>query len=68
VWRTEEDFYAVKALAQLGLSDYAIAARTGIDRSTVNRWRHREQPPRHRLPADPWRVHDPSAYSSSVVI
>jgi hypothetical protein len=60
--RTEEDFYLVKELAELGLSDYKIAALTSIDRSTVNRWRHRELPPSHPAPAEPWRVTDPAKY------
>lgn len=38
-------FYCVKELAALGLSDYRIAERTGVKRSTVQRWRHRGLPP-----------------------
>ncbi len=60
--RPEEEFHAVKALVELGLSDYKIAARTGIDRSTVNRWRHRERPPGRHVAVPTWYVADPSAY------
>jgi transcriptional regulator with XRE-family HTH domain len=63
--RTDDDFYRVKALVGLGLSDYKIAERTGVDRSTVLRWRKREHPPYAHLPsADAeWNVPDPDAYS-----
>jgi hypothetical protein len=61
--RTEHDFYWVRALAGTGLSDYEIAARTGINRSTIQRWRHRDRPPRARVgPTDDWTVRDGMAY------
>ncbi|MFL5823300.1 MAG: helix-turn-helix domain-containing protein [Solirubrobacteraceae bacterium] len=63
--RTEDNFHSVKALAEMGLSDYQIAARTGVNRSTVQRWRHRDHPPYARLgvsDADAWRVEEPAAY------
>jgi transposase len=44
-----ERYFSVKALARLGLSDYDIAERTGVSRSTVQRWRHRELPPARAL-------------------
>jgi hypothetical protein len=62
VERTNEHFYWVKELAAMGMSDYKIAARTGVNRSTVQRWRHRELPPLARLVAR-WDVPDPVAYS-----
>jgi len=45
----EEAFWAVKRLVEAGLSDYAIARRTGVNRSTVLRWRHRKDPPQGRV-------------------
>ncbi len=37
----------VRSLIKLGISDYEIARRTGVGRSTVYRWRH------HGIPAPP---------------
>ena len=37
----ERSIYVAAELASEGLSDYSIAARTGIARSTVHRWRRR---------------------------
>jgi hypothetical protein len=62
--RTEDNFYWVKELARMGMSDYKIAARTGVNRSTVLRWRRRAHPP-HSYPRDDpvdWKIEDPSAY------
>ena len=59
---TTERFCRVQELAAVGMSDYKIAARTGINRSTVQRWRHRELPPFAHI-TDPWDVSDPVAYS-----
>lgn len=39
------DYDAVKRLASVGLSDYAIASTLGLSRSTVQRWRRLEKPP-----------------------
>lgn len=64
--RTEAEFRNVKALSEAGLSDYEIAAVTGVSRPTVQRWRHRAAPPGARTaPSDPaaWRVPDPAQYS-----
>src|SRR5947209_7208526 len=62
---TEHDFMVVKHLAALGLSDYEVAARTGVPRATVVRWRRRDRPPhpgRAHLSGSDWRVLDPAAY------
>ena len=48
-------------LAAEGLSDYSIAARTGISRSTVHRWRRRGWATGERHLA-PWRVPEPERY------
>jgi hypothetical protein len=63
--RTEDQFRSVKRLAGLGLSDYKIAQRTGIPRSTVLRWRHRHERPyagRGRDEMAKWTIADPLAY------
>jgi hypothetical protein len=39
-----EEFQRVKQLATAGLSDYRIAALTGVPRGTVQRWRQRGKP------------------------
>lgn len=65
MWRTEEQFELVKQLAVQGLSDYKIAAATGVPRGTVLRWRHREDPPHAHLSAvaaSKWRVVEAVAY------
>ena len=59
---TTDRFYWVQELAAMGMSDYKIAARTGVNRSTVQRWRHRELPPFTRI-TERWHVPDPVAYS-----
>jgi hypothetical protein len=66
MWRTEGEFHWVKHLVDVGLSDYKIAARTGIPRATVFRWRRRKNPPQAHLPpvaASDWNVPNASAYS-----
>jgi hypothetical protein len=63
--RTEAEFREVKRLAGTGLSDYKIAALTGVSRSTALRWRNLDSPPRSRVRiqrAANWRVPDPFAY------
>jgi hypothetical protein len=63
---TDEQFRRVKALAEMGLSDYQVAARTGIPRSTVLRWRRRDLPPGARLGSvqgSAWKVEASDAYS-----
>src|SRR5438874_310691 len=65
LWRTDEEFERVKRFAGQGLSDYKIAALTGIPRATVLRWRRREAPPHAKLPplrAADWLVSDPAPY------
>lgn len=42
--KSEESRNAVRALLGSGLSDYEIARRTGVGRSTVQTWRHRGFP------------------------
>jgi hypothetical protein len=42
--RTDDRFHLVKRLADAGLSDYKIAALTGVKRAIVWRWRHRAHP------------------------
>lgn len=64
--RTEAEFRWVKALVKEGLSDYRIAALTGVPRGTVLRWRHRNTPPHGGLNpalAADWKVDDSAAYS-----
>lgn len=50
--RSINDFHLVKRLSAAGASTYAIAARTGLPRSTVQRWCARRTPPRN-LPSAP---------------
>jgi Homeodomain-like domain len=62
---TEDKFRRVKDLAHLGLSDYKIAAVTGVPRSTVLRWRKRIDPPHSGLTSvmsDGWKVTDVAVY------
>jgi hypothetical protein len=51
---TLDDFDRVRHLTESGLSDYAVAAHTGVPRATVARWRRRHEPPRHL--SDEWRA------------
>ena len=65
MWRTDNDFYRVKQLAEQGLSDYKIAALTGVPRGTVRRWRRRDRPPHAGLgaaSAADWVVADAATY------
>jgi hypothetical protein len=65
VTRTEDEFRLVKGLADDGLSDYKIAAYTGVPRGTVQRWRQRGRPPQTcatRTAADSWAIVDPATY------
>ncbi len=59
------DYRAVMALLGSGLSDYKIAARTGVKRSTVRNWRCATHPPqtieREQL-ASTWSVRDGASY------
>ena len=54
----------VEKLLARGASDYAIAAITGVPRSTVGNWRrHPDRGPREAPPAEEWRPPDPQAYA-----
>lgn len=56
-------FYGVKRLCDQRMSDYGIAALTGIPRPTVQRWRHLDEPPGRRYAIhEEWRPADPEAY------
>jgi hypothetical protein len=61
---SDDTFQAVAELTRLGLSDYEIARRTGVPRTTVMRWR--QHPIRRRLLPPPvarhWRPPDGRAY------
>jgi hypothetical protein len=62
---SDANFWDVKNLVEQGLSDYRIAALTGVARGTVSRWRLRTAPPRAgnaSMDASSWGVADPSAY------
>jgi hypothetical protein len=62
--RSSEAFTEVKALVGDGLSDYAIARRTGVPRSTVQHWRRRETPPAGgRRTASDFEALDPDGYA-----
>jgi hypothetical protein len=52
----------VEALIGTGLSDYEIARKTGISRSTVHRWRTRGAPTKTRK-LEGWRPRSRAAYS-----
>lgn len=58
-------YYAVMALLRTGLSDYKIAAQTGVNQSTVRNWRRAAGPPqtieRAELAAT-WSVEDGPSY------
>lgn len=58
--RTHTDVSLVLSMIAQGLSDHEIARRSGVPRSTVQRWRS-ERIPQTDVRAD-WSVSDPSAY------
>jgi predicted DNA-binding transcriptional regulator AlpA len=63
--RTEAEFQLAKGLIVTGLSDYKVAARMGIPRSTVFQWRRRDDAPRQlrgSVEVAAWTVSDPVAY------
>jgi hypothetical protein len=63
--KTEHLFLRVKRLSATGLSDYKVAALTGVPRATVLRWRRRNDPPRAKLLKPPgvgWRPPDAAVY------
>lgn len=61
--RTDNDVEAVKDLFGSGLSDYAIARRTGVSRSAVQRWRTEGTPQRGRSACKTWRPSELASYS-----
>lgn len=63
--RFQDEVRAVHALSGQRLSDYEIARRTGIPRSTVQHWRRSRRMLREKTAQErpPWRPADPSAYS-----
>lgn len=67
--RSTANFWRVKELVALGLSDYEVSRRSGVPRATVQRYRHRTGPPRaSRTPWEPashyddWRPSRPGPY------
>lgn len=62
--RADSEFAEVKALCATGLSDYEVARRTGVPRSTVLYWRHQPSRERSWAPSDPdWRPPKPGQYA-----
>jgi hypothetical protein len=62
--RSLDERRQVEKLLARGASDYAIAALTGVPRSTVGHWRrHPDRGPRERAPREEWRPPDPRAYA-----
>lgn len=61
--RSFDDTSAVSQLFGKGLSDYEIGRRTGISRSSVQRWRTKGVPRRGRSRPLEWRPTDPCSYS-----
>ena len=61
---TAEKFTQVQDLLRLGASDYTIAATTGVQRATIQRWRHRTRTPTGKASATvaAWRAPEPSTY------
>jgi hypothetical protein len=55
--RPPEDFRRAQSVAAGGVSDYEIARRTGVPRSTIQRWRGRGPPDQRRV-QQPWTVDD----------
>jgi hypothetical protein len=64
--RPVSDYNRAQGLIEVGVSDWRIALRTGIPRSTVRDWRRRASPPgSRRAPRDVlnWRPPEPAAYA-----
>jgi len=56
--------HRARCLIGTGLSDYEIARRTGVSRSTIQRWRTCGAPARTSKKAvAPWRPTEPGIYS-----
>jgi hypothetical protein len=63
--RPQDDFESAVTLIASGYGDTAIAARTGIPRSTISAWRHGRGVAFHRRLArarNGWRPPSPAAY------
>ena len=59
------DFSAAKQMLAAGMSAGAAARELGIPRGTIQRWRHRSQPPVSAIVASraqAWSISDPDAY------
>ena len=62
--RPDTQLGEVKALCATGLSDYEVARRTGVPRSTVQHWRSRPSREGGWTPANPeWRPPRPELYA-----
>ena len=61
--RTADDVKAAACLLGTGLSDYEISRRTGISRSSIQRWRTRGTPPEACDSPPVWREPNPRSYS-----
>ena len=60
--RPWHEYERVKKLLDAGLSEYAVAAKTGVPRSTVNNWRHRNTVPALAGAWQDWRPWDGERY------
>lgn len=60
--RSTEDASAVNSLLGIGLSDYEIGRRTGISRSSVQRWRTKGVPRQDFSKPTNWRPANPHSY------
>jgi hypothetical protein len=60
--RSPEDTSAVSSLIGRSLSDYEIGRRTGISRSSIQRWRTQGIPRRDCNKPSEWRPTDPRSY------
>lgn len=61
--RTADDVKAAARLFGTGLSDYEIGRRTGVSRSSIQRWRTRGAPQPACDPPLSWQVPDRRSYS-----
>src|ERR1700710_1378977 len=61
--RNADDVKAATRLLGTGLSDYEIGRRTGVSRSSIQRWRTRGAPQPASDPPLDWRAPDGRSYS-----